>query len=103
MTSFANDPYELNMVIRLWPDGPPTSLPCVGPEITFGSPAVFGPETVMLRNVSDPSLTVFAPDPAKANGAGPRRRLAGSGLGAMRGSTRRAGWRRAGTPQCGVD
>jgi dienelactone hydrolase len=70
MISFANDPNELNTVIRLWPDGPPSSLPDVGPEIAFGSPAVFGPETVMLRNVSDPSLTVFAPDPAKANGAG---------------------------------
>jgi dienelactone hydrolase len=68
--SFVNDPNELNTVIRLWPDGPPSSLPDVGPEITFGSPAVFGPETVMLRNVSDPSLTVFAPDPAKANGSG---------------------------------
>jgi hypothetical protein len=70
MISFANDPNELNTVIRLWPDGPPSSLPCVGPEITFGSPAVFGPETVMVRNVSDPSLTVFTPDPAKANGVG---------------------------------
>jgi dienelactone hydrolase len=70
MISFANDPNELNTVIRLWPDGPPSSLPCVGPEITFWSPTVFGPETVMLRNVSDPSLTVFAPDPAKANGSG---------------------------------
>jgi len=70
MISFANDPNELNTVIRLWPDGPPSSLPDVGPEIAFGSPAVFGPETVMLRNVSEPSLTVFAPDPAKANGTG---------------------------------
>jgi hypothetical protein len=57
-------------VIRLWPDGPPSSLPGVGPETTFGSPAAFGPETIMLRNVSDPSLTVFAPNPAKANGVG---------------------------------
>jgi hypothetical protein len=48
MISFANDPNELNTVIRLWPDGPPSSLPCVGPEIAFGSPAVFGPESVML-------------------------------------------------------
>jgi acetyl esterase/lipase len=39
-------------------------------EITFPSPAIFGPETDMLRNVSDPSLTVFAPAPAKANGVG---------------------------------
>jgi dienelactone hydrolase len=58
------------VVVRLWPDGPPNSLPDTGPEIAFPSPAIFGPETVMLRNVSDPSLTVFAPDPAKANGVG---------------------------------
>jgi hypothetical protein len=61
---------SLNPVIRLWPDGPPSSLPGAGPEITFPSPPMFGPETDMLRNVSDPSLTVFAPDPAKANGVG---------------------------------
>ncbi|HWX43047.1 MAG TPA: alpha/beta hydrolase [Blastocatellia bacterium] len=70
MTSFVDDPNELNPVIRLWPDGPPSSLPGVGPEVTFGSPAALGPVTVMLRNVSDPSLTVFAPDAAKANGVG---------------------------------
>jgi len=61
---------SLNPVIRLWPDGRPSSLLDVGSEITFPSPAIFGPETDMLRNVSDPSLTVFAPDPAKANGVG---------------------------------
>jgi len=61
---------SLTPVIRLWPDGPPSGLPGVGSEITFPSPAIFGPETDMLRNVSDPSLTVFMPDPAKANGAG---------------------------------
>jgi dienelactone hydrolase len=61
---------SVNPVIRLWADGPPSSLPDVGPEITFASPPAFGPETIMLRNVSDPSLTVFTPNPAKANGVG---------------------------------
>jgi acetyl esterase/lipase len=61
---------SLHPVIRLWPDAPPSILPGVGPEIAFPSPAMFGPETSMLRNVSDPSLTVFAPDPADANGVG---------------------------------
>src|ERR1700757_2073343 len=54
MISFVNDPNELNTVIRLWPDGPPSSLPDVGPEITFGSPAVFGPETVLWGSASRP-------------------------------------------------
>jgi hypothetical protein len=40
---------SLNPVIRLWPDGPPSSLLDVGSEITFPSPAIFGPETDMLR------------------------------------------------------
>lgn len=70
MSSFVSDPNELNPEIRLWPDGPPSRLPGVGPEITFIGPGIFGPETVMLRNISEPSLTVFAPDPAKANGTG---------------------------------
>jgi dienelactone hydrolase len=59
-----------NPVIRLWPDGPPSSLPGVGTETAFSSAAFSGRETAMLRNVSDPTLTVFAPDPTKANGVG---------------------------------
>jgi dienelactone hydrolase len=59
-----------NPVILLWPEGPPSTLPDVGPETSFRSAAFSGRETTMLRNVSAPSLTVFAPDPAKANGVG---------------------------------
>lgn len=70
MISFRNDPNELNAVISLWPDGLPSSLPGVGPETTFRSSGFSGRETTMLRNVSEPSLSVFAPDPAKANGVG---------------------------------
>jgi acetyl esterase/lipase len=66
----AGEPTSPNLVIRLWPDEPPSALPGVGPETTFISQAFGAPPTTMLRNVSDPSLTVFAPDPAKANGVG---------------------------------
>jgi len=66
----ADHEISLNPVIRLWPDGPPSSLPGVGSETSFRGPAAGRPETTMLRNVSDPTLTVFAPDPAKANGVG---------------------------------
>jgi len=59
-----------NPVILLWPDGPPSTLPDVGPEASFSSAAFSGRETVMLRNISEPSLTVFSPDPAKVNGVG---------------------------------
>jgi dienelactone hydrolase len=57
-------------VIHLWPEGPPDPLPNVGPEQTYRWPAAGRDDTLMLRNVSDPTLTVFAPEPGKANGVG---------------------------------
>src|SRR5258706_3750394 len=57
-------------VVRIWPDGPPESLPGVGRKVSFRAPAAGGADTTMLRNVSDPTLSVFLPDPAKANGTG---------------------------------
>jgi acetyl esterase/lipase len=56
--------------IQLWPEGPPRTIPDVGPEIVFRSPPSGGSDTNMLRNVSDPTLTVFRANPAKANGIG---------------------------------
>ncbi len=57
-------------VIRLWPEGPPRILPDVGPETTYRAPTGVAQGTTMLRNVSDPTLTVFRPEPARANGVG---------------------------------
>lgn len=57
-------------IIRLWPDGPPTTLPDVGPEITFAGVDGVSVGTAMLRNVSDPTLTVFPPTSGKSNGIG---------------------------------
>jgi acetyl esterase/lipase len=57
-----------NDVIRLWPDGPPTKLDGVGPEAEYRAPVGVASDAVMLRNVSEPTLTVFAPD--KPNGVG---------------------------------
>lgn len=59
-----------NEVIPLWPEGPPTTIPDVGPEASYVAPKGVAAGTVMLRNISEPSLTVFRPDPAKANGVG---------------------------------
>jgi len=56
--------------IRLWPEGPPRTIPDVPPETTFQGLAGVSVGTTMLRNVSEPTLTVFAPAPGKANGAG---------------------------------
>jgi len=56
--------------IALWPDAPPRTIPEVGPESSYRTPAGVAAGTLMLRNISQPSLTVFAPDPTKANGVG---------------------------------
>lgn len=57
-------------VIRLWPQGPARTIPDVPPELTFQGLAGVSVGTTMLRNVSEPTLTVFTPAPGKANGAG---------------------------------
>ncbi len=57
-------------VIRLWPDGPPTKLEGVGPEIEFRGPVGTVGNAAMLRNVSEPTLTVFRPTNGKSNGIG---------------------------------
>src|SRR5882672_12450727 len=58
-------------VIRLWPEGPPTKLEgAVGPEVSFRGPVGVAAETEMLRNVSEPTLTVFRPTNGKPNGIG---------------------------------
>lgn len=58
-------------VVRLWLDGPPKKLAgAVGPEVTFRGPVGVAAETVMLRNVADPTLTIFRPTTAKPNGVG---------------------------------
>jgi acetyl esterase/lipase len=58
-------------VIALWPGAPPEPSPGgVGPEISFQTQAASGAMTTMLRNVVTPTLSVFRPDVAKANGVG---------------------------------
>ena len=55
-------------VIRLRPDGPPSKLEGVSAEAEFAGPPGVAAGTLMLRNVSDPTITVFRP--AKPNGIG---------------------------------
>jgi len=57
-------------VIRLWPDGPPRTIEGVGPESSYPVTAGVAIGTHFLRNVSEPTLTVFTPAPGKANGCG---------------------------------
>ena len=55
-------------VIRLWNDRPPTVIDGVGPEMEFRGLNGVSADTIMLRNVSDPTLTVFRP--RRPNGVG---------------------------------
>jgi acetyl esterase/lipase len=57
-------------VIHLWPDGPPTKLEGVGPEVEFRGAVGTTGDALMLRNVSEPTLTVYRPTNGKPNGVG---------------------------------
>jgi acetyl esterase/lipase len=57
-------------VIRLWPDGPPSIIADVGPEVAYRAPVGVAMETLMLRNVSEPTLSLYRPAAGKANGVG---------------------------------
>ena len=61
---------QFSDMIRIWPDGPPTTLQGVGPEVAFRGPVGAADDAAMLRNVSDPSLTVYRPTNGKPNGTG---------------------------------
>lgn len=56
-------------VITLWPDGPPTPIADVPPEAAYEVRAGVAAGTIFLRNISEPTLTVFTPSRA-ANGIG---------------------------------
>ena len=85
-------------VIRLWPDGPPSKIEGVGPETEFRGFDGVSAGTLMLRNVSEATLTVFRP--AKPNGIGVivcPAAVGASWPGSMRGSMSRAGSQSAAT------
>src|SRR4029450_5256550 len=55
--------------IRLWPDGPPTRIDGVPEEVEYAVRAGVAVGTTFLRNISDPTLTVFTPTQT-GNGVG---------------------------------
>jgi acetyl esterase/lipase len=57
-------------VIRLWPEGPPSTLEGVGPEVEIRAPVGVAGDAVILRNVSEPTLGVFRPTNGAPNGVG---------------------------------
>lgn len=56
-------------VIPLWPDGPPTRIANVPPEVAYEVRAGVAAGTTFLRNISVPTLTVFTPS-GGTNGVG---------------------------------
>ncbi len=66
MTKNAADPLE---IIKLWPDGPPTHIDGVPPEVEFPVTVGVAAGTSFIRNISDPTITVFSPQ-SSANGVG---------------------------------
>jgi acetyl esterase/lipase len=62
-------PSDAIEVIRLWPDGPPTRIEGVPPEVEYPVREGVAAGTTFLRNVSDPTLTVLSPK-ASGNGVG---------------------------------
>jgi acetyl esterase/lipase len=64
-------PANASDVIELWPDGPPFRIDGVGDEVTYPAPpAGLAAGTTFLRNISEPTLTVFTPSAERANGVG---------------------------------
>lgn len=61
------DPAE---TIALWPDGPPTTIAGVPPEVRYVEQRGVAQGKAMLRNITDATLSVFAPDDAVRNGVG---------------------------------
>lgn len=54
---------------RLWPEGPPTQIEDVPPEVAYTVSAGIAAGTTFVRNISDPTLSVFTPSGA-GNGVG---------------------------------
>jgi acetyl esterase/lipase len=65
-----SEPADAAEVIRLSPDGPPSLIDGVGDELAYRVRYGLAVGTTFLRNISDPTLTVFEPRANRANGAG---------------------------------
>ena len=64
------EPADAVEILRLWPDGAPTPIDGMPPEVEYPVTAGVAIGGTFLRNISDPTLTVFAPAEGTANGVG---------------------------------
>jgi acetyl esterase/lipase len=70
MGNVTAEPADAAEIIRLWPDGPPSRIDDVGAEVAYPAPPGLAVGTTFLRNISEPTLSVFTPRAGRANGAG---------------------------------
>jgi acetyl esterase/lipase len=56
--------------IALWPDGPPTLIEGVPDEVAYEVQTGVAKGTTFLRNISEPTLSVFTPPARTTNGRG---------------------------------
>jgi acetyl esterase/lipase len=63
-------PADATDVLHLWPDGPPTVIEGVPDEVEYPVPAGVAVGGTFVRNISDPTLTVFRPAAGAGNGVG---------------------------------
>ena len=63
-------PADAAEIIRLWPDGPPTTIDGVPDEAEYAVQVGLAKGTTFLRNISEPTLTVFTPPEGASNGVG---------------------------------
>jgi acetyl esterase/lipase len=57
-------------IIELWPNGPPTRIDDVPDEVEYPVQSGVAKGTTFLRNISEPTLTVFTPAAGSSNGVG---------------------------------
>jgi acetyl esterase/lipase len=55
------EPLDASDVLPLWPEGPPTRIEDVPPEVEYEVRSGLAAGKTFLRNVSEPTLTVFTP------------------------------------------
>ena len=65
----ADDARPHREVITLWSGAPPTAIPNVPPEEAYSPAMGVAKGSTFLRNVSQPTLTVYEPAPGTANGS----------------------------------
>ncbi len=66
----SGEPTDAAEVVHLWPDGLPTPIEDPPDEVEYDAPAGLAAGSRVLRNICDPTLSVYAPSEGLGNGVG---------------------------------